>query len=66
MSMITNSNITETERQALLMVSTFGVEVAIKQAKTQIRVYQFNAIEREYWIKVESTLHGIQNHALVA
>jgi hypothetical protein len=56
----------KTERDAILMVNSYGVDVAVKVAKNQEKFYQFNPVELDYWKRVVSHLLGIQNRKLVA
>jgi hypothetical protein len=64
--MNTNQNITSTEREAVLLVNAYGVEVALKVNRNQMKFYQMNATETERLINVENALLGIQIKKLVA
>ena len=48
------------------MVNAYGVEVAVKVAKNQEKIYRMNPIESDYWKRIISHLLGIQNRKLVA
>jgi len=52
--------LSKTERDAILMVNSYGVDVAVKVAKNQEKFYQSNPDERDYWTRVVSQLIGIQ------
>jgi hypothetical protein len=54
--------LTKTERDAILMVNAYGVDVAVKVAKNQEKFYQHNPDESVYWKQVIGHLLGIQTH----
>lgn len=58
--------LSKTERDAILMVNSYGVDVAVKVAKNQEKFYQSNPDERDYWARVISQLIGIQTKKLVS
>jgi len=58
--------LSKTERDAILMVNSYGVDVAVKVAKNQEKFYQSNPDERDYWERVISQLIGIQTKKLVS
>jgi hypothetical protein len=60
-----NYAVSLTEREAVLMVNTYGVEVALKVAKNQEKFYQMNPIESDYWKRIIGHLLGIQNRKYV-
>jgi hypothetical protein len=57
---------TTTERDALLMVNAYGLDVAVKVAKNQTKFYQSNLAEYERLNRVFNTLVGMQTKKLVA
>jgi hypothetical protein len=63
---MTTNQMTTPEREALLMVNSYGVEVAIKVNRNQMKFYQMNAVETERLIRIENELIGIQNKNIVA
>ena len=64
--MNTNQNLTLTEREAVLMVNAYGVDVAIKVAKNQAKIYQMNPVEWDYWTRIINHLVGIQTKKFVS
>jgi hypothetical protein len=60
-----NTNLTPTEREAILLVNAYGVEVALKVTRNQKKFYHMNVVETERLIRVENALLGIQNKKVV-
>jgi hypothetical protein len=55
------SEMTRTERDAVLMVNAYGVEVAVKVANTEVKTYAMNNNECVYWLEVLSHLVALRN-----
>ena len=58
-SMNTNQ-MTPIERDAILMINAYGLDVAVKVARNQTKMYATNPVEFEYRTRVYNTLVGMQ------
>jgi hypothetical protein len=60
-----NTNeMTQVERETVLMVNAYGVNVAVKQAQTMIKTYAFNNNECVYWMEVYNKLVVMRNQTM--
>lgn len=61
-----NTNLTQTEREALQMKNDYGLEVALKVAKNNHDKFLMNGELRDYWTRVYNHLVGWQAKLFVA
>jgi hypothetical protein len=61
-----NLNLSNTEREAILLVNAYGLETAVKVSKNQMKFYQNNPNEWESQNRIYNTLVGMQTKKMVA
>jgi len=64
--MNTNQNPPPAERDAILMINAYGLDVAVKVARNQMKFYQSNPDEWETRNRIYNTLVGMQTKKLVS
>jgi len=60
-----NTNeMTQTEHEAILMANAYGVDIAIRQVRNEVRRYAFNNEECIYWMEVCNHLVIMRNRTM--
>ena len=61
-----NPNLSTTEREAILLVNAYGLDIAVKVSKNQMKFYESNGDEWEKQNRIFNTLVGMQTKKLAS